>query len=426
MSISKEILSVILGGGAGSRLYPLTASRSKPAVPIAGKYRLVDIPISNCMNSGINRMFVLTQFNSASLNRHIKNTYHFSAFSSAFVDILAAEQTPDNPTWYQGTADAVRQSLRHIAPFESDYVLILSGDQLYQMDFQEMLDNHKKLNADISIATIPVADREAPEFGILKEDKNGFITSFIEKPKKEVLGEWESDTGEEMKKKGRKYLASMGIYIFNRQLMFDYLQNNYLEATDFGKEIIPQSIDKCKVVSYQYDGYWTDIGNIYSFFEANLGLTDDLPDFNLFDNNKAIYTRARMLPPAKVSGTTLEKTIIAEGSIINASRMDQCVVGIRSRVGHGSTVVSSYLMGNDYYETLADINSANEKGIPLLGIGNRCYIKNAIIDKNCRIGDDVRINGGTHLENTDQPLYTIKDGIVVVKKGAIIPNGFVI
>jgi glucose-1-phosphate adenylyltransferase len=229
-----------------------------------------------------------------------------------------------------------------------------------------------------------------------------------------------------MRKAGRKYLASMGIYIFSRQLLFDYLQNSFLEATDFGKEIIPNSIDKCKVASYQYDGYWTDIGNIYSFFEANLGLTDDLPDFNLFDNNRAIYTRARMLPPAKVSGTTLEKTVIAEGSILNASRMDQCVVGIRSRVGHGSTVVSSYLMGNDYYETLADINSAHQKGIPLLGIGNRCYIKNAIIDKNCRIGDDVRINGGTHLENTDQPLYTIKDGIVVVKKGAIIPNGFVI
>jgi glucose-1-phosphate adenylyltransferase len=426
MSISKEILSVILGGGAGSRLYPLTASRSKPAVPIAGKYRLVDIPISNCMNSGINRMFVLTQFNSASLNRHIKNTYHFSAFSSAFVDILAAEQTPDNPTWYQGTADAVRQSLRHIAPFESDYVLILSGDQLYQMDFQDMLDNHKKTGADISIATIPVGDREAPEFGILKQDDKGLITAFIEKPKRELLADWESDTGAEMKKAGRKYLASMGIYIFNRQLMFDYLQNNYLEATDFGKEIIPNSIDKCKVASYQYQGYWTDIGNIYSFFEANLGLTDDLPDFNLFDNNRAIYTRARMLPPAKVSGTTLEKTIIAEGSILNASRMEQCVVGIRSRVGHGSTIVSSYLMGNDYYETLSDINSAHQKGIPLLGIGNRCYIKNAIIDKNCRIGDDVRINGGTHLENTDQPLYTIKDGIVVVKKGAIIPNGFVI
>ncbi|HUM65281.1 MAG TPA: glucose-1-phosphate adenylyltransferase [Chitinophagaceae bacterium] len=426
MSIAKEILSVILGGGAGSRLYPLTASRSKPAVPIAGKYRLVDIPISNCMNSGINRMFVLTQFNSASLNRHIKNTYHFSAFSSAFVDILAAEQTPDNPAWYQGTADAVRQSLRHIASFESEYVLILSGDQLYQMDFQEMLDNHKKTGADISIATIPVGDREAPEFGILKKDDTGLITSFIEKPAREILGDWASDTGEEMQKAGRKYLASMGIYIFNRQLLFDYLLNNYLDAADFGKEIIPQSIDKCKVASYQYDGYWTDIGNIYSFFEANLGLTADLPDFNLFDNNRAIYTRARMLPPAKVSGTTLEKTVIAEGSIINASRMDTCVVGIRSRVGHGSTVKNTYIMGSDYYETLTDIEKDKMQGIPLLGIGNRCYINNAIVDKNCRIGDDVRINGGAHLENTDQPLYTIKDGIVVIKKGAIIPNGFVI
>jgi glucose-1-phosphate adenylyltransferase len=378
------------------------------------------------MNSGINRMFVLTQFNSASLNRHIKNTYHFSAFSSAFVDILAAEQTPDNPTWYQGTADAVRQSLRHIAPFDSDYILILSGDQLYQMDFQEMLDNHKATGADISIATIPVGDREAPEFGILKKDESGLITSFIEKPKKEILGEWESDTGDDMRRAGRKYLASMGIYIFNRSLLMDYLQNLYVDATDFGKEIIPEAIDKCKVASYQYEGYWTDIGNIYSFFEANLGLTADLPDFNLFDNNRSIYTRARMLPPAKVSGTTLEKTVIAEGSIINASRMDQCVVGIRSRIGHGTTVVSSYLMGNDYYETLQDIALDQARGIPLLGIGNRCYIKNAILDKNCRIGDDVRINGGPHLENSDQPLYTIKDGIVVVKKGAIIPNGFVI
>jgi glucose-1-phosphate adenylyltransferase len=426
MSISKEMLSIILGGGAGSRLYPLTASRSKPAVPIAGKYRLVDIPISNCINSGINRMFVLTQFNSASLNRHIKNTYHFSAFSTAFVDILAAEQTPDNPAWYQGTADAVRQSLRHVGPFESDYILILSGDQLYQMDFQAMLDNHKKTGADISVATIPVGDREAPEFGILKEDKNGLIASFIEKPKKELLKDWISDTGEEMKKKGRIYLASMGIYIFSRKLLFDYLQNEFLEATDFGKEIIPQSISKCKVASYQYDGYWTDIGNIYSFFEANLGLTADLPDFNLFDNSNAIYTRARMLPPAKVSGTTLEKTLIAEGTIINASRLEETVVGIRSRIGHGSTIISTYMMGSDYYETLQDIASDKAKGIPLLGIGNRCYIKNAILDKNCRIGDDVRINGGPHLENTDHALYTIKEGIVVVKKGAIIPNGYVI
>ncbi len=424
--ISKEVLTVILGGGAGSRLYPLTASRSKPAVPIAGKYRLVDIPISNCINSGINRMFVLTQFNSASLNRHIKNTYHFSAFSTAFVDILAAEQTPDNPTWFQGTADAVRQSLRHIFPFESEYVLILSGDQLYQMDFQEMLENHKKLEADISIATIPVGKREAPEFGILKKDAEGYITSFIEKPKLAVLDDWESDTGNDMRSKGKVYLASMGIYIFSRQLLFDILQNEYADATDFGKEIIPQSISKSKVVSYQYDGYWTDIGNIYSFFEANLGLTADLPDFNLFDNANAIYTRARMLPPAKISGTTLEKTIIAEGSIILASRLENSVIGIRSRIGHGSTLVSTYVMGTDYYETLEEINHAHATGIPLLGIGDRCYIKNAIIDKNCRIGDDVRINGGVHIENTDHSLYTVKDGIVVLKKGAIIPNGFVI
>jgi glucose-1-phosphate adenylyltransferase len=425
MSISKEILAVILGGGAGTRLYPLTASRSKPAVPIAGKYRLVDIPISNCMNSNINRMFVLTQFNSASLNRHIKNTYHFSAFSAAFVDILAAEQTPDNPTWFQGTADAVRQSLRHITPFESEYVLILSGDQLYQMDFSEMLENHKKSNADISIATIPVAEREAPEFGILKA-ADGFITSFVEKPKKDVLAEWISDTGDEMRQQGRNYLASMGIYIFNRKLLFDLLENEKKDATDFGKEIIPESIHKYKVCSYQYDGYWTDIGNIYSFFEANISLTKDIPEFNLFDNKNAIYTRARMLPPAKISGSTLEKTVIAEGSIINASRVENTVVGIRSRIGHGSTVVNSYLMGNDYFETIPDMNLARQNGQPILGIGDRCYIKNAIVDKNVRIGDDVRINGGTHLENCDHALYTVKDGIVVVKKGAVIPNGFVI
>src|SRR5215207_7493674 len=426
MSMSKSILAVILGGGAGTRLYPLTASRSKPAVPIAGKYRLVDIPISNCLNSNIGRMFVLTQYNSASLNRHIKNTYHFSAFSAAFVDILAAEQTPDNPTWYQGTADAVRQGLRHINTFPSEYVLILSGDQLYQMDFNAMLENHVSKGADISIATIPVGDREASDFGIMKKNDEGFITSFVEKPKPALFPEWTSDTGPEMVKMGRLYLASMGIYIFNRQLMFDMLLNEFREGTDFGKEIIPQSLAKYKVASYQYEGYWTDIGNIYSFFEANLGLTQDIPDFNLFDNDRTIFTRARMLPPAKISGTTLEKTIIAEGCIINASRMENSVVGIRSRVGHGTTIVSSYLMGNDYFETLQEINHAHNHGIPNVGIGTRCYIKNAIVDKNCRIGDDVRINGGHHLENTDHSLYVVKDGIVVIKKGAVLPNGFVI
>lgn len=422
----KSVLAVILGGGAGTRLFPLTSSRSKPAVPIAGKYRLVDIPISNCLNSGISKMFVLTQYNSASLNRHIKNTYHFSNFSSAFVDILAAEQTPDNPTWYQGTADAVRQSLRHIEPFQSDYVLILSGDQLYQMDFNEMLENHINTGAEVSIATIPVAAREASDFGILKKSDDGLITSFIEKPKQDLLPDWSSDTGDVMKGQGRHYLASMGIYLFNRQLMFDMLEDIYKDFTDFGKEIIPTAIGNYKVASYQYEGYWTDIGNIYSFFEANLGLTAEIPDFNLFDNNKSIYTRARMLPPAKISGTTLERTIIAEGCIINASRIEHAVIGIRSRLGYGTTVVNSYIMGNDYFETIAEIEQAKEKGIPNIGIGERCYIKNAIVDKNCRIGDDVRINGGNHLPNSDHALYTVKDGIVVIKKGAIVPNGFII
>lgn len=422
----KSVVAVILGGGAGSRLSPLTSTRSKPAVPIAGKYRLVDIPISNCLNSDIGRMYVLTQFNSASLNKHIKNTYHFSVFSAAFVDIIAAEQTPDNPAWFQGTADAVRQSLRHINQQDFDYVLILSGDQLYQMDFQQMIEDHIKNNAEISIATIPVGASEATEFGILKKGGDNIIQSFIEKPKKEVLKDWVSDTGDAMRTQGRDYLASMGIYIFNRDTLFNSLLEDFKEATDFGKEIIPFSINKHKVVSFQYEGYWTDIGNIHSFFEANLALTKDVPEFNLFDNKKAVYTRARMLPPAKISGTTLEKTIIAEGCIINASRVENSVIGIRTRIGYGTTVVSCYIMGTDYYETLEEMNASVTNGLPKLGIGERCYIKNAIIDKNCRIGNDVRINGGKHLNNSDHLLYTIKDGIVVVKKGAVLPDGFVI
>jgi glucose-1-phosphate adenylyltransferase len=425
-ALSQSVIAVILGGGAGTRLYPLTAARSKPAVPIAGKYRLVDIPISNCINSDINRIFVLTQFNSASLNKHIKNTYLFSNFSSGFVDILAAEQTPDNPGWYQGTADAVRQSLRHIRNSDYEYILILSGDQLYQMDFCEMLNNHIKAEADLSIATIPVAARDATEFGIMKTDEENHITSFIEKPKAEILGEWVSDTGSEMQQQGRVYLASMGIYIFSRAMMNDLLLNKHPDSKDFGKEIIPASIAQHKVISYQYDGYWTDIGNIYSFFEANLALTSDVPVFNLFDSANPIYTRARMLPPAKISGTTLEKTMIAEGCIILASRIENTVMGIRARVGHGSTIVNSYLMGNDYYETIEQLDDDTKAGIPGMGIGDRCYIKNAIIDKNCRIGNDVRINGGSHLENVDHTLYTVKDGIVVVKKNAVLPDGFVI
>lgn len=421
--MNSKVLSVVLGGGQGSRLYPLTDTRSKPAVPIAGKYRLVDIPISNCLNSGIERIFVLTQFNSASLNKHIKNTYHFSFFSEAFVDILAAEQTPGNSTWFQGTADAVRQSLGHIIQHQCEYVLILSGDQLYQMDFGDMVRSHEESGAEISIATIPVNSRDASDFGILKADENNLITSFIEKPKKELLPEWKSEVGDELKSKGKEYLASMGIYLFNRKLLLELLENN--TRTDFGKEIIPQSLEDHKVISYKFEGYWTDIGNIHSFFEANIGLTDDIPEFNLFDK-KSIYSRARMLPPSKISGTTLEKTIIADGCIINASRIERSIIGIRTRIGIGTTIVNSYVMGGDRYQTLNELNEALDKKQPIMGIGERCYIKNAIIDKNCFIGDDVRINGGNHLENGDFKTHTIKDGIVVVKKLAVIPNGTVI
>ena len=423
---AKETVSIILGGGAGSRLHPLTASRSKPAVPIGGKYRLVDIPISNCINSNLNRIFVLTQFNSASLNQHIKNTYHFSAFSSGFVDILAAEQTPDNPGWFQGTADAVRQSLRHLAKMDFEYVLILSGDQLYQMDFSKMIEAHKKTGAALTIATIPVGEREAPEFGILKSNQENVITSFVEKPKKEILKDWTSDTGTEMKTQGRNYLASMGIYVFNKEILHQFLNELHPNATDFGKEIIPDSIANYKVLSYQYDGYWTDIGNIYSFFEANIALTQDVPLFNLFDSAQKVYTRARMLPPAKVSGTIINKAILAEGCIIHAKEVTSSVVGIRARVGKDTVIKHTYIMGCDYYENIDQIEQKNKKGIPILGIGERCIIEDAIIDKNCSIGNDVSIKGGAHLEKLDHPLYTIKDGIVVVKKGAVIPNGYII
>lgn len=420
--INNKVLAIILGGGQGSRLHPLTHERSKPAVPIAGKYRLVDIPISNCINSDIKRMFVLTQFNSASLNKHIKNTYHFSFFSSAFVDVLAAEQTPHNKTWFQGTADAVRQSMHHFLRHEFDYVLILSGDQLYQMDYEKMIDTHEKSNAEISIATIPVDANDATSFGILKSDDNHVVTSFIEKPDSSLLPDWTSEVSEQMKNEGRHYLASMGIYIFNRDLLIDLMKNP--NTNDFGKEIIPQSIDNHKTLSYQYEGYWTDIGNIDSFFEANIGLTADIPKFDLYDKKKRIYTHARMLPTTKIAGTILEKAVIAEGCIISAAKIEQSVIGIRSRIGDESTIINTYMMGSDRYETLEQIKNENIE--ILMGIGQRCFIKNAIVDKNCRIGDDVRINGGKHLENKETDMYVIKDGIVVIKKGAVIPKGYTI
>ncbi|MDG1397627.1 MAG: glucose-1-phosphate adenylyltransferase [Polaribacter sp.] len=416
--INNKVLGIILGGGQGSRLYPLTKDRSKPAVPIAGKYRLVDIPISNCINSDIKRMYVLTQFNSASLNKHITNTYHFSFFSSAFVDVLAAEQTIHSDKWFQGTADAVRQSMHHFLQNDFEYALILSGDQLYQMDFNDMIKKHEESGAEISIATYPVNAKDATSFGLLKTNEENIITSFIEKPGAELLPDWTSDVGEEMKAKGRDYLASMGIYIFNRDLLVKLMDNP--DTNDFGKEIIPQAIVNHKTLSYQYEGYWEDIGNIDSFFEANLGLTDDMPDFDLY-SEKGIYTRARILPTSKISGTILDKAVIADGCLINAEKIEKSVIGIRSRIGKNSLISNTYMMGNDFYETLEQVEKDNIE--IMMGIGNRCYIHNCIVDKNCRIGDDVRINGGKHIEDIETDNYMVKDGIVVIKKDATIPKG---
>jgi glucose-1-phosphate adenylyltransferase len=416
--INNKVLGIILGGGQGSRLYPLTKDRSKPAVPIAGKYRLVDIPISNCINSDIKRMYVLTQFNSASLNAHIKNTYHFSFFSSAFVDVLAAEQTIHSDKWFQGTADAVRQSMQHFLQNDFEYALILSGDQLYQMDFNDMIQKHEESGAEISIATYPVNAKDATSFGLLKTNDENIITSFIEKPGAELLPDWTSDVGEAMKAQKRDYLASMGIYIFNRDLLIKLMENP--DTNDFGGEIIPQAIDKHKTLSYQYEGYWEDIGTIDSFFEANLGLTDDMPSFDLY-NEKGIYTRARILPTSKISGTILDKAVIADGCIINAEKIEKSVIGIRSRIGKNSLISHTYMMGNDFYETLEEVAQKNIE--IMMGIGDRCYIHNCIVDKNCRIGDDVRINGGKHIEDIETDTYMVKDGIVVIKKDATIPKG---
>ncbi len=419
--INNRVLAIILGGGQGSRLYPLTKSRSKPAVPIAGKYRLVDIPISNCINSDIKRMYVLTQFNSKSLNAHIKNTYHFSLFSSAFVDVLAAEQTIHSDKWFQGTADAVRQSMHHVLQNDFEYALILSGDQLYQMDFNDMIAKHEKSGAEITIATYPVYAKDATSFGLMKTNNENIITSFIEKPGKELLPDWTSDVGAEMEKQGRQYLASMGIYIFNRDLLIQLMDNP--DTVDFGKEIIPQAIEKHKTFSYQYEGYWTDIGNIDSFFEANLGLTDDNPSFNLY-SDKSIYTRARILPTSKISGTILNKTIVGDGCIINAEKIERSVIGIRSKIGENSIISNTYMMGSDFYESEEDLKK-NNVGI-FMGIGDGCKIHNCIIDKNCRIGNNVTINGGTHLKDIETDTYMVKEGIVVIKKEATITNGTVI
>ena len=419
-----KMISLILGGGAGSRLYPLTKDRSKPSVPIGGKYRLIDIPISNCLNSGVRRMFVLTQFNSASLNQHIKNTYNFDLFTHGFVDILAAEQTPSSDKWFQGTADAVRQSMHHLDNHDYDYTLILSGDQLYQMDFEAMAKYHLQQGADITIATIPVSERFASSFGIMKVE-DGYITRFVEKPDAEILPDWTSDVSPENAGKGRVFLASMGIYIFNRDALHKLFEEKQ-DAIDFGKEIIPFAINQgYRVTSYEFDGYWTDIGNISSFFEANIELTDPIPEFNLFDNENIVYTRPRLLAPSKVFGTKFNYSVVAEGSIIHADKIERSIIGIRSRIGEKTVITHAIVMGNDYFQTLEQIN-ALEDGTPAMGIGRNCFVERAIIDKNVRIGNDVYIRGHSSLENQEADHYCIKDGIVVIKKNAVIPDGTVI
>lgn len=415
-------IAVILGGGRGTRLHPLTGHRSKPAVPIAGKYRLVDIPISNCLNSGIRKIYVLTQFNSASLNRHIKNTYNFDAFGSGFVDILAAEQTPKSQTWFQGTADAVRQSMHHLETHEYEYVLILSGDQLYQMDFKRLIEQHKQNAADLTIATIPVHADDATGFGILKRDAKGEISDFIEKPSHDKLSAWKSPVNDELQAQGKQYLASMGIYVFNKALLHSLMSENP-EAVDFGKELIPKALNSpAKVFSYDYTGYWTDIGTIRSFYEANLELTHTVPRFNLYDNENMIYTRARLLPASKLSGTTLDRVLVSEGCIIEASRIGHSVIGIRSRIGKGTTIEDCILMGNDYFPDEEEL-SQHHPDRPILGIGQRCFVSNAIIDKNVRVGNDVRIVGGSHLKDGKYDRYYVVDGVVILPKGVTIPDG---
>lgn len=364
---------------------------------------------------------MLTQFNSASLNSHIKNSYHFDIFSRGFVDILAAEQNIDGEGWFQGTADAVRQSMKHLEKYDYDEILILSGDQLYQMDFRDMLDFHRQNGGEITIATIPVQAKDATGFGILKSEENGSISSFIEKPNAEILSDWKSEVSEENKNQGKEYLASMGIYVFSKNVLKKLFEEN--SGDDFGKDMIPYAINHdFKTLSYQYDGYWTDIGTIYSFFEANLDLCLDLPKFNLFSESP-IYTRARMLPPSKINSSFVSKAIFGDGCIVMADKIEHSVIGNRTRIDKGSTVRYTYVMGSDYYQDTDEIVLNDHIGKPNVGIGKFCYIERAILDKNCRIGDNVRIIGNRNLPDGDFETHSIQDGVIVVKKNAVIPAG---
>lgn len=420
-----QTLAVILGGGAGTRLFPLTNDRAKPAVPLAGKYRLVDVPISNCINSGLYRMFVLTQYHSASLNNHIARSYIFDRFHGGFVTILAAEQTASSVLWYQGTADAVRQSMSHIRSYPHKYVIILSGDQLYTMDYRTMLEHHKRHGADLTVAVTPVRADEAPGFGILRMDEEHRITEFYEKPKREELAGKESPVAPEMEAAGRIYLASMGIYIFNSSVLHDVLET-HPDDHDFGKQIIPGAIKDLKVVAFPFTKYWNDIGTVRSFFETNIMLAQPTPDFNLYEANMPLYTNVRMLPPAKITRTSVEHAIIGEGSVIVDSSISDAVIGVRSFIGAGTRIRRAVLLGNDYYGWQDDAARNPVQGPDYPGIGEGTEIEGTIVDRNVSIGKNCSIVNREGVQEGEGPNFYIRDGIIVIMKNSEIPDGTVI
>jgi glucose-1-phosphate adenylyltransferase len=419
---TENTLAIIMGGGAGTRLFPLTRERAKPAVPLAAKYRLVDIPISNCLNSGFRQVYILTQFNSESLHRHITDSYKFDNFTKSFVEVLAAQQTPEGARWYQGTADAVRQNLRYFLERAYDYYLILSGDQLYRMDYGELMTAHIRMGAEITLATTPVDRAAASGFGIMQSDTNRRIYRFEEKPKDPKLLEELRIPTELLKEMGRPteselYQGSMGIYVFNRQILIDALDNSY---DDFGKHIIPASLKKYKVFAYIFQGYWEDIGTVRAFFEANLALTDTVPPYNFFDHINPIYTHARFLPASKVNSAQINRAVIADGCIITQANIERAVIGIRSVIEIGTTIRNCVLMGADLYQ---EEDPHPVSGRPPIGIGAHCVIEGAIIDKNARIGSDVVISPAGKPENLDGDNFYIRDGVVVVPKNAVIASG---
>ena len=424
----KEILAVILGGGRGTRLFPLTDHRAKPAVPLGGKYRLIDITVSNCLHSDISKIYVLTQFNSASLNRHISRTYRFSGFSDGFVEILAAEQTAENQNWFQGTADAVRQVMVHIQDVGPEYVLILSGDHLYQMDYRQFIRHHEETGADVSVSVIPCDAEHATGFGLLKTNEDGRIVEFREKPPADQLDGMRVDTTSlglsPEDAEDRCYIASMGVYVFKYEALRQLLKND--KFVDFGGEIIPAAISQYNVQAYLFDGFWEDIGTIKSFYQANLDLTSLVPKFNLFDADFPIYTRPRFLPGSKILDSQIRDSIVSEGCILNRAWIDHSIIGIRSRIENYSRIEHTLIMGADYYQTLDELELERRQGLPWIGIGENTIIRKAIIDKNVRIGSNVRILNEAGHENFDGENYYIREGIVAIPKGAVITDGTVI